>query len=648
MRAAVVLILLGLPVLGWAGEGREPASSPGETPLAQRFVHEGIAVDLSLEPAARGAPAGELREATDAVVRFKITDAATGNPVAGASPAAWMDRMDRLGTGKAPVAKGCTQKIEEFVGGSLFARPAVDLNVYYVLALNHDATITVVDPLFGFGGTKLLALVRLDSPGEDWVLSRDKRRGFVSLPDSNQIAVIDTATWTVVKELAVGPRPGRLALQPDGAYLWAALEGDGGGVAAVDTERLEVAARIPTGAGRHDLAVSDDNRFLFVTNSEAGTMSVIDVAKLAQAGEVALGAKPTRIAYSSLARLAYAVSETEGSIVAIGMEKEPAVIARIPAEPGLGMIRFAPGGRFAFVVNPAKNAVHVLDASRNRIIQSGAIDQAPDQVTFTENLAYVRRRGSEVVLMIPLDQIGTEGSPLPVVDFPGGQHPLGQVSLPSVADSVVQAPGATAVLVANPADKVIYFYKEGMAAPMGSFQNYDREPRAVLVVDRSLKERSPGVYETVARLGSPGRYEVALFLDSPRLTHCFEVEVEEDPVLAERRRREQPLRVEPLIAGRDVAAKQQTALRFKLVDPQSGKPKGGLADVTVLVFNPSGFSTGRRPAAEVGEGVYEIGFVPPSAGTYYVAVECLSGKLPLHLSPQIVLRAVADGSVPSP
>lgn len=45
-------------------------------------------------------------------------------------------------------------------------------------------------------------------------------------------------------------------------------------------------------------------------------------------------------------------------------------------------------------------------------------------------------------------------------------------------------------------------------------------------VDLDLRERSrPGTYEAVARLGRPGRYEVAFFLGSPRLVHCFEVEI---------------------------------------------------------------------------------------------------------------------------
>ncbi|MES1244865.1 MAG: hypothetical protein ABUT39_24870 [Acidobacteriota bacterium] len=41
----------------------------------------------------------------------------------------------------------------------------------------------------------------------------------------------------------------------------------------------------------------------------------------------------------------------------------------------------------------------------------------------------------------------------------------------------------------------------------------------------ALREEAGGTYEAVARLGRPGRYEVAFFLGSPRLVHCFEVEV---------------------------------------------------------------------------------------------------------------------------
>ena len=61
-------------------------------------------------------------------------------------------------------------KAATFLSGSLFSQPALDLNVYHVLALNADPSLTVVDPRFGFGGSQLLALVPLPARGEDWAL----------------------------------------------------------------------------------------------------------------------------------------------------------------------------------------------------------------------------------------------------------------------------------------------------------------------------------------------------------------------------------------------------------------------------------------------------------------------------------------------
>ena len=46
-------------------------------------------------------------------------------------------------------------------------------------------------------------------------------------------------------------------------------------------------------------------------------------------------------------------------------------------------------------------------------------------------------------------------------------------------------------------------------------------------LDLDLQEgESAGAYEARVRMGRPGRYGVAFFLGSPRLVHCFEVEIQ--------------------------------------------------------------------------------------------------------------------------
>ncbi|HYG64139.1 MAG TPA: cytochrome D1, partial [Thermoanaerobaculia bacterium] len=372
-----------------------------------------------------------------------------------------------------------------------------------------------------------------------------------------------------------------------------------------------------------------------------GTVSVVDVARLAKVRDVAVGSRPTSIAWSIAARAAYSVQTGSGTIAAVRADAaEPA--ARIQADPGLGRVRFAPGGRLGFVVHTEKKLVHIVDAASNRIVQTADVEAEPDLVTFSDELAYVRHRGSETVLMIPLDVVGQEGRPVPIVDFPGGQNPPGKTPMPSVADGIVQAPGAAAVLVANPMDKVIYFYKEGMAAPMGHFRNYGRIPRAVMVLDRSLRETAPGSYETTVQLGEAGDYEVALLLDTPRLTHCFPVTIAADPALAARREKS-ALGVEILDQPSTVTAGEELAVRFRLTDSAKGSARTGLRDVRVLTFLSPGIWQQRHWASDQGEGIYEIRFQPPEPGLYFVFLEVASAGMTFQKSPFLVLQATAGG-----
>jgi hypothetical protein len=317
--------------------------------------------------------------------------------------------------------------------------------------------------------------------------------------------------------------------------------------------------------------------------------------------------------------------------------------SRVAVGPGAERIRFTPDGRIGFVIHPSAAEVHLLDVAAGRVVQVADTEEEPHEVAFSDELAYIRHRGSETVLMIPLKTVGEAGKAVPVVDFPGGQSKPGALALSTPADAVVRAPGATAVLVANPEDKAIYFYKEGMAAPMGHFQNYGRKPRAVLVVDRSLRELRPGVYETVAKMASGGDYDLAFYLDSPRLYHCFALKVAENPVLAAARKPR--LAVEMLTSQASIAVGEETEVRFRLRDAD-GAPKTGVRDATVLTFLSPGVWQRRQLASEVEPGLYRVTFRPPEAGLYFVFLGVESEGLALQRSPYLALTALTPS--PSP
>lgn len=616
----------------------EPAAQ-SPAPNVWRHVSGGVALELTLEqvdPARRGA---SLQEHEDVRVRLNVTDAATGKPYRGAYPAAWMEARN---PGEQVDEQGCRDKIKRFLEGSLLTGDVLDLNIYHVLVLGQDGTVSVVDPRFSFGGSRLLTRIFLKSHGADWALTAAQDKLFVSMPEAGRVAVVDPTSYRVVAELEAGVRPERMLLQPDEGYLWVASGAEvaaaEASVTAISVADLKVVARIPVGAGRHSLAASDDSRWLFVTNRDAGTVSIIDVRGARVVKEVEVGRQPRDVTFSRMAQAAYVVVEGDG-VVAVVDGKRQEVAARVQAEPGISRLAFEEKGRFGFLLNPERDTVSIIDPAVNRIIQTGKVEKGPDDIAFSENLAYVRHRGSETVLMIPLTDVGTPGKPISVVDFPGGRLPPGPSALSS---SVVRAPGSTAMLVANAADDAIYYYKEGMAAPMGHFKAYGGKPEAVLVLDRTMQEEAPGRYETMTRLSGAGMHDMAVLIDSPRVIHCFPVNIEKDPAKVPARR----FVVERAPGEGRVKAGQPARVGVRITEGST--PLLELQDVELLVFAP-GLGHWRQPAIHRGEGIYEAEFTLGSAGAYYVRAQAPSIGLALVSPQQVILQVEAsEGSVPSP
>jgi len=626
MRSTLITTLL-VCALGTVFTTARAQDTKNSSPQkSQKFISNGVEIEFNVEPVEKrgsGLMAGE-----DAIFRFKIRDAATRTLLSNVRPAAWVAQRERPG---APGPDQCRAKVESYLQGSLRSRPDVDLNAFYVITLNEDASVSVIDPLLGFGGSKLLALPLLKGPGEDWALTADGSKLFVSIPSANQVAVIDTTTWKVRTDIATGVKPMRLALQPDEKYLWA---GDESGVNVIDTATLKVVKHIDTGAGRHEIAFGSDNRFAFVAEQNGSALSVVDVAKLKKIKDVKTGGRISSVAFSPLSKAFYLTHETEGTVTVVDSISHK-VLTTIAAKPGIKTIRFAGGGRWGFVANTGASVVYVLDASTNRLAHEQAVGEAPDQFAFTDNFAYVRSLGSDQVTMIRLSSLEKQ---VEVVKFPGGQFAPGAANVAgATAGAFVPGAEAGSMLIANPADKMIYYYTEGMAAPMGNFQNYRHVPRAVRIVDRSLREEARGVYTTTARLPKHGIYNVSLLLDSPRVIHCFEAVAQTNPELKDDR--DVALQIEYLNREAPLNVQQDYKIRFKLLDTETKQPSADLKDVGVLVFLSPGMWQQRQRARAVGDGIYEVSVNVPEAGVYLVFVESPSKRVEYRELPYLMLSA---------
>ena len=631
--ACAGLLLLSLPV--------PAARAAGDN--TQRAVREGMALEFSLAPVEKKVRGPGVAEGDFVEVRFKVTDEATGKPVRSLRPGAWMD-IDKPLEQKEKAGLDCRQKVSLYLQGIVGIRPMIDLNGYYLLLMNREPNIYVIDPFVGISGkTNLFGSVALREPGADWAKDRDERRLYVTLPKSGKVAAIAADTFKVLAEVDAGENPVRIAVQPDGALIWVGNDGkDGGegGVTAIDAATLKAVATIPTGRGHHELAFSPDSRFAYATNRGSGTVSVIDVRERRKVKDVPAGKLPISLDYSAIAGALY-VADGEGGVVYAVDGKSHEVTGKVQAKPGLGPMRFTPDGRWGLVLNSREDAVHILDASSNRVAHTVAVGKEPFQMVLSRSFAHVRCLGSERVFMVNLIELGKE-TPPPVTNYPVGAEAPNAVPDLGLARGIANATGESEVLVVNPANRATYFYMEGMNAPSGTFQSFGQNPLGVDTVNRGLRETEPGVYTTRLRMPVSGVYDVAFFLDSPKIVQCFSASVEADPAAP----KGPAYGLEFLGKDREVPAGDNVAVRFRLTDMRTGKGLSGVKDVTVIYFRTPSYDRRQTLARELGDGEYEVGLKLPVPGAYYVYVTVPSMRIGFQYFVHLSLMAKGKEAAP--
>ncbi len=626
-----------------AGHAQTPAQSV-RAPLAPVAAADSARVTvLRADFAARG-PEGARRavERQEVELRIRLTDPNTGLPATGLRPTAWVDV--RRETGQTPLVQ-CRQKVATFNEASLhvkhgqisLATPVEDLNGHYLMAMARSNAIAVIDPVKGFGRTKLFTAIALPSPGADWAATKDDGRVFVTSPDSGVVSVIDTHNWRVARKIPVGQRPTRAAIDPAGRFVWISDESPAKpGVVVIDAEAMTVTRTLAVGAGPHTIAFSDDGALAFVTSRAAGTLSVFDARTFTRLGDVATGRAPVDVAWSSVRRAAFVANEGDGTIAVVDPATR-AVTERIPFAPGIRAIQFgpgeahgghgshgaAPGGaaasaahdRLAFVLNPRAGTLQIYDLVQKKVIRTLSGAPEPDQVAFTSQFAYVRAAGTPSVAMIPLAN-PTSGAIGPHDYFPAGNDMPGAIAGDSLGAVLISQPGMhDAIYVANPKERMIYsyHYMEGMPVPHGGLTTYGFTPRAIRTVSRHLREVEPGTYAATVRVDRAGQYELVLRNPEPYALGCYPFTVDVDPAL----RTAEAVRVQP--EGRTMGV-GKTKLRFRVLDTRAGTELADLEDFRVQLATTGGWQQ-RATARAVGGGVYEAEFEIPEAGVYYAAYE---------------------------
>ena len=159
--------------------------------------------------------------------------------------------------------------------------------------------------VFDLGTKQLISQLRLGAEAYACKLSLDKKVLYISLWGDKKVLVYDIGNSKISAEIAVGDHPNEMLLNKKGDYLFVANSQDNT-VSVIDTRNNTVVETLsaalypasPSGSTSNGLALSEDQKTLYIANADNNCLSVFDVSVISKSkskGFIPVGWYPTNV-----------------------------------------------------------------------------------------------------------------------------------------------------------------------------------------------------------------------------------------------------------------------------------------------------------------------------------------------------------------
>jgi YVTN family beta-propeller protein len=198
---------------------------------------------------------------------------------------------------------------------------------------------------------KMVESVSVPCRGVDHMdFSIDGRYLIASCEFSSELLKVDVATRKLVGtlKLQAGAMPQDVRLAPDGRVFYVAdMHGDG--VHVIDGEAFKLIGHIQTGKGAHGLYFSRDSKYMYVSNRDEGSVSLVDMQtrKVATTWKIPGGGSPDMGGVSTDGKVLWLSGRYHAEVYAFDTS-DGHLLARIPVAKGPhGLCVYPQPGRYS-------------------------------------------------------------------------------------------------------------------------------------------------------------------------------------------------------------------------------------------------------------------------------------------------------------
>jgi YVTN family beta-propeller protein len=213
-------------------------------------------------------------------------------------------------------------------------------------------------------GRKLTRKINAGSDPEEFALSKDGTKFYVSNEDVKTASVVNIATGKVEHIIPIGQEPEGVATAPDGKRFYVTCEA-GGEVYAVETAGYTAVGHFKVNVRPRSMAFLAGKDIGFVPSESTGELNVIDTANLKVSKIIALppGSRPMSVKTASSGKVYVSAGRAGTILVLDGRTYELLATIKVGTRPW--GITLSPDGKYLYSANGPSNDVSVVDLATN-------------------------------------------------------------------------------------------------------------------------------------------------------------------------------------------------------------------------------------------------------------------------------------------
>lgn len=339
---------------------------------------------------------------------------------------------------------------------------------------NTDAgTVTVIDTVTG----QWLADIDVDDEPMGIALTPDGKKLYVTSATTRTVSVIDTATRQVTAQIQLGQRsPQLMAISPDGKtlYVTTTVYDDDGLVVSSEITKISTATNKIAGAVKnvglvpYGITVSPDGKNIYViaeVESEGDYQTGVFVFSATGSTAkqiVGVGDRPEAVAVSRDNKLVYIGDYNTGTISVVNAATNAVVTSFTTSPESIDEIVVHPSGTMLMVLNFQTNAIDIYNIAAGYTQMGSVPTNATTEINFPEakfspdgqQLYFTSDGVLQAVSLVPVNTQPEVGTPTPGVVTPATGAVTGDFGVTDPDDdtlkyTVVSGP-ARGKLVVNP------------------------------------------------------------------------------------------------------------------------------------------------------------------------------------------------------